>query len=125
VFDRRALTGETASHLSVTTSAASALSERDDRAIVELIDADIRAAIPAAAGARVVRATVIREKQATFSVRPGSPPRPVERTPLRGLFLAGDWLETGLPGTIEGAVRSGNRAAYELLCDRSSFTTTR
>lgn len=125
VFDRRALTGASSSHLSVITSAAAGLSEQDDRAIIDLISADLRAAIPAAAAAHVTRATVIREKQATFSVRPGSPPRPAERTPLRGFFLAGDWLETGLPGTIEGAVRSGNRAASELLCDRSSFTTTR
>ena len=125
VFDRRALTGAAASHVSVITSAAAGLSERDDRAIIELIQSDLAATIPAAAAARVTRATVIREKQATFSVRPGSPARPVERTPLPGFFLAGDWLETGLPGTIEGAVRSGNRAATELLCDRSSFTTTR
>ena len=33
------------------------------------------------------------------------------RTPVRGLFLAGDWLDTGLPATIESAVRSGHRAA--------------
>lgn len=125
VFDRAALAGPASSHVSVITSAAASLSERDDRAIVELISGDLRASLPAAAAARVLGATVVREKQATFSVRPGSPARPVERTPLQGFFLAGDWLKTGLPGTIEGAVRSGNRAATELLCDPSSFTTTR
>jgi predicted NAD/FAD-dependent oxidoreductase len=129
VFDRRALAGAASSHVSVITSAASGLSERDDRAIIDLITADLRAALPPARDAQVVRATVIREKHATFSVKPGSPGRPEERTALRGLFLAGDWLRTGLPGTIEGAVRSGHRAAYSLLrqpaCDPSSFTTTR
>ena len=125
VFDRRAIAGDSASHVSVITSAASGLSERDDAAIVELVTADLRAALPLARDARVTRATVIREKQATFSVRPGAPARPEERSPLPGLFLAGDWLRTGLPGTIEGAVRSGNRAAWELLCDPSSSTTTR
>ena len=35
----------------------------------------------------------------------------VEGTPVPGLFLAGDWTDTGLPGTIEGAVRSGHAAA--------------
>ncbi len=125
VFDRRAIAGDSATHVSVITSAASGLAGRGDQAIVELMTADLRASLPAAAAAAVVRATVIREKQATFSVRPGSPGRPVERTPLAGFFLAGDWLRTGLPGTIEGAVRSGNRAASELLCDPSSSTTTK
>jgi predicted NAD/FAD-dependent oxidoreductase len=125
VFDRRIIPGERAAHVSVITSAAAGLSERDDAAIIELITADLRGSVRGAAEARVLRATVIREKQATFSVRPGGPERPVERSALPGFFLAGDWLRTGLPGTIEGAVRSGNRAATELLCDRSSSTTTR
>lgn len=115
VFDRRALTGEGASHVSITTSAAARLAERDDDAIVDVVAGDLREALAGARDAQVMRATVIREKQATFSVGPGAPPRPAERTPVRGLFLAGDWLATGLPGTIEGAVRSGHRAAYELL----------
>jgi hypothetical protein len=37
--------------------------------------------------------------------------RPEPDTPIAGLFLAGDWTNTGLPATIEGAVRSGQRAA--------------
>lgn len=111
VFDRRTMTGESATHVSVITSAASGLAERDDPAIISLITADLRAALPAAADATVVRATVIREKQATFSVGPGGPARPEEKTGVPGCFLAGDWLKTGLPGTIEGAVRSGIRAA--------------
>jgi hydroxysqualene dehydroxylase len=124
VFDRR-MTGETALHVSVLTSAAAGLSEQADASIVQRITADLAQAMPMARAATVTRATVVREKQATFSVRPGSPPRPTERTPLPGFYLAGDWLATGLPGTIEGAVRSGNRAASQLLCDPSSFTTTR
>jgi hypothetical protein len=55
-------------------------------------------------GLQVRRAVVVREPRATFSLAPGGPPRPAARTPLRGLFLAGDWTDTGLPGTIEGAV---------------------
>jgi len=54
---------------------------------------------------------VVREKRATFSVAPGQPPRPATRTPLPGLLLAGDWIDTGLPGTIESAARSGHMAA--------------
>jgi uncharacterized protein with NAD-binding domain and iron-sulfur cluster len=65
----------------------------------------------------LLRATVIREPRATFSLAPGQPPRPESRTPVRGLFLAGDWLDTGLPGTIEGAVRAGYTAADLALGD--------
>jgi thioredoxin reductase len=39
----------------------------------------------------------------------------VTRTGVPGLFLAGDWIDTGLPATIEGAVVSGHRAAAEAL----------
>ena len=48
---------------------------------------------------------------------PGQPPRPESRTPVRGLFLAGDWLDTGLPATIESAVRAGHRAAEMIIDD--------
>ena len=44
----------------------------------------------------------------TFAVRPGVDRlRPPQRTPVDGLFLAGDWTDTGWPATMEGAVRSG------------------
>jgi phytoene dehydrogenase-like protein len=59
----------------------------------------------------------VREPRATFSLAPGAPPRPGPRTPLPGFYLAGDWTDTGLPGTIEGAVRSGHAAADALLAD--------
>ena len=72
---------------------------------------ELRGALPRVRDARVVRATVIREPRATFSLAPGQPPRPGTHTNVPGLFLAGDWIDTGLPATIEGAVRSGHRAA--------------
>jgi hydroxysqualene dehydroxylase len=53
----------------------------------------------------------VREKRSTFSLAPGMPPRPQTRTPVRGLVLAGDWIDTGLPATIESAVISGHWAA--------------
>jgi hydroxysqualene dehydroxylase len=58
-----------------------------------------------------VRATVVREPRATFSLAPGQPARPAPETAVPGFFLAGDWIDTGLPATIESAVRSGHRAA--------------
>jgi squalene-associated FAD-dependent desaturase len=57
-------------------------------------------------------ATVIREKRATFSCASGiNASRPGMRTPVRGLWLAGDFTATGLPATLEGAVISGIRCA--------------
>ncbi|MEJ2059551.1 MAG: hydroxysqualene dehydroxylase HpnE [Gammaproteobacteria bacterium] len=55
---------------------------------------------------------VIREKRATFHCGVGSETdRPGNRTPLDGLWLAGDYTRTGLPATLEGAVRSGLECA--------------
>jgi hypothetical protein len=58
---------------------------------------------------------IVRERRATFAATPEQDAkRPGAETPWRNLVLAGDWTKTGLPATIEGAIRSGNRAA-ELL----------
>ncbi len=57
---------------------------------------------------------VIRERRATFSCRPKLP-RPSTRTPIPGLWLAGDYVCADYPATLEGAVRSGVSAAREIL----------
>ena len=67
--------------------------------------------MPEARAAKVVRASVVKERRATFSLAPGQPKRPPTATHVEGLVLAGDWIETGLPATIEGAAISGRRAA--------------
>jgi hydroxysqualene dehydroxylase len=55
---------------------------------------------------------IVRERRATFAATPGeNAKRPAAATAWSNLFLAGDWTRTGLPATIEGAIRSGNRAA--------------
>jgi uncharacterized protein with NAD-binding domain and iron-sulfur cluster len=64
---------------------------------------------------QLLRSVVVRERRATFSLAPGGPPRPPTCTPLKGFYLAGDWTDTGLPGTIEGAILSGHKAAEEIL----------
>lgn len=58
---------------------------------------------------------VVKEKRATFAATPGQEAkRPATRTELPNLVLAGDWTATGLPATIEGAIRSGRAAAMTL-----------
>jgi hydroxysqualene dehydroxylase len=55
---------------------------------------------------------IVRERRATFAATPAQDARrPGAKTAWDNLFLAGDWTNTGLPATIEGAIRSGNRAA--------------
>lgn len=60
---------------------------------------------------------LIVEKRATFAARPGLM-RPAVTSPWPRLYLAGDWTDTGYPGVLEGAVRSGQEAARRLLSSR-------
>ena len=114
VFDKRLAFGESASHLSLVSSGATDIVAKTNEELSALAAREVESSLPGARGLWPIRATVVREKQATFSLAPGQPPRPGPVTPLANLFLAGDWTDTGLPATIEGAVVSGNRAAAEV-----------
>jgi len=62
---------------------------------------------------------IVRERRATFEATPEQNElRPGAVTSFKNLFLAGDWTDTGLPATIEGSVRSGDRAADLILAMR-------
>ena len=122
VFDKRLAFGEEASHLSLVSSGADAIVHHDDERLIALAAAEVEDGIPGVRGARLVRGTVIREKRATFSLSPDEPLRPDTETDGPGLFLAGDWIDTGLPGTIESAVVSGHRAAAALLNDAGAVS---
>jgi zeta-carotene desaturase len=111
VFDKRRILGEDASHLSLVSSGASALVDWPNDKLIARAHEEVMDAVPKARSARLVNATVVREPRATFSLAPGQPARPATETPLAGLYLAGDWVATGLPATIESAVRAGHRAA--------------
>ncbi len=55
---------------------------------------------------------IVKEKRATFAATPEqNAKRPTAQTQWKNLTLAGDWVQTGLPATIEGALRSGEHAA--------------
>jgi zeta-carotene desaturase len=115
VFDKRAVLGEQASHLSLISSGAEAVVARSNQELIDLAMSEVSEALPAVRSASLLRAVVVREKKASFSVAPGQPARPLTRTGVPGLFLAGDWIDTGLPATIEGAVISGHWAADAVL----------
>ncbi len=60
--------------------------------------------------------SVVKERAATFFQTPDQESRrPATKTLWRNLFLAGDWTDTGLPATLEGAIRSGRKAAITIM----------
>ncbi len=100
--------------VSVTVSAAHHLADLPAEAIAARIWQDVRTALGRSDAMPAVR--VIKERRATFAATAAEEARrPGPRTRLRNLALAGDWTATGLPATIEGAVRSGRTAAELLL----------
>jgi squalene-associated FAD-dependent desaturase len=111
VFDKRAVFGGDSAHLSLVSSGTSPLVGRTNPEVIATAHDELVQAVPACRSARLLRASVVREPRATFSLAPGQPQRPGTRTPVEGLYLAGDWIDTGLPATIESAVRSGHLAA--------------
>lgn len=107
---------ENRQYLSLVISGAGEYVEMEKERLVKVGMNDLRRAFPEARMANVVHSLVIKEKRATFSPKPAVEPlRPSSRTLFDNLFLAGDWTDTGLPSTIEGAVISGRRAARELF----------
>ncbi len=115
VFEKRLVFGAEASYLSLVSSGASPLVHLTNHELIARAHEELLDAMPAIRAAALQRATVVREPRATFSLAPGQPRRPPTATPVRGLYLAGDWIDTGLPATIESAVRSGHRAAEAVL----------
>jgi squalene-associated FAD-dependent desaturase len=118
VFDKRAVFGPDdrgVSHLSLVSSGAEPVLRLANHELVALAHRELLDALPPVRRARLARATVIREPRATFSLAPGQPARPDTVTAVPRFFLAGDWLATGLPATIESAVRSGHSAANAAL----------
>jgi hypothetical protein len=96
--------------LSVTVSAADDLADHDREGLAHALWRDVAAvhALPSA----LPPWRIVKERRATFAATPEqNARRPGARTLWRNLALAGDWTATGLPATIEGAVRSGEMAA--------------
>ena len=105
-----------ARHVALVISAAAAFLAWSNEALVTMALDDLRACLPSARDAQLIRAQVVREHHATINTPRGSHAwRPGPTTTWENLFLAGDWTATGLPATIESAVASGYAAADCLL----------
>jgi hydroxysqualene dehydroxylase len=114
LFDRTRILGlpGPAHHIAVSISAADGVIHTPRRELAGQVAAKLAKALPAAAHASLLRSSVEKVRSATFVPGPGS--RRVRlgtATPRPNLFLAGSWLDTGWPDTMESAVRAGQAAA--------------
>jgi len=114
-FDRSETEG---TYLSMVISASPRLAAMTKEEILALVLEEVRASLPAARQAEVVKWRVLKERKATFTPKAGADAlRPDQRSPLSNLYIAGEWTRTGWPSTMESAARSGYLAAEFLLAD--------
>ncbi len=114
IFNRSLMqeSAEASSRVSVSISAAWHEAGMTEEELRDLAEAELRPVLPDTADASMTFFRVVKQPQATFRCLPGiQEQRPPQDTPIPGLFLAGDWTQTGWPATMESAVRSGNLAA--------------
>ena len=103
-------------YLSFVISGARKLVDRSNEDILDMVINDLHAMIHASREAKVVKSLVLKEKNATMAPDLRSHElRPTAKTPIANFFLAGDWIQTELPATIESAVISGRAAAAAVL----------
>ena len=105
-------------HISVTVSAANEMVDDSADELAAVVWLDVRDALnlPLEMNREIPPYRVVKEKRATFAATPlQERRRPDARSALSNLTLAGDWTNTGLPATIEGAIRSGRTAARIVL----------
>ena len=105
-------------HVQLVVSASRELLKMPRADVLELAVRELGEFFPEVRSAKLVKAHVVKEVRATFSGCPGlESHRPLAKTPIPNLLLAGDWTRSGWPATMEGAVRSGYLAA-EAACEK-------
>ncbi len=103
-------------HLHGVISAAREWVDRPAEDLARMAVTEITRLFPVAGKAKLLHHRVVKEKRATFAVTPGIDRlRPPVTGTIGNLMLAGDWTDTGWPATMEGAVRSGYKAAGAVL----------
>jgi squalene-associated FAD-dependent desaturase len=116
LFNRARLASSTGHCYSLVLSGAHEHVAKPKDELLKVALEDLAKLFPVSRAAKVLHSLVIKERHATFSPGVGIDGlRPAARSPIRGLYLAGDWTATGLPATIEGAVQSGYTAAELIL----------
>ena len=103
-------------YIQVVISASHGLRQMHADELIAQVVRELRHAFPLAANAKLIHGRIVTDPQAVFSLRPDvDAMRPASRTGLPCLHLAGDFVQTGWPATMEGAVISGRMAASSLL----------
>ena len=103
---------EPGSYVELVVSASKSMVGMARQEIIDLAVRELTQFFPVVAEATLLKAAVVKEVRATYSIRPQLDMiRPSPVSPWPGIFLAGDWIATGWPATMEGAVRSGYLAA--------------
>jgi squalene-associated FAD-dependent desaturase len=104
--------GAPGSYVELVVSASKSMVEMQRQEIIDLALQELAEFFPLVTQAKLVKAAVVKEVRATYSIRPQLDLlRPAAQSPWPRVFLAGDWVATGWPATMEGAVRSGYLAA--------------
>jgi len=107
--------GTKGSYVELVVSSSKTLVDRPKQDILDLALRELTEFFPEVSHAKLLKSTVIKEVNATYSPLPGADShRPSQTSPWPRVFLAGDWTATGWPATMEGAVRSGYLAAEAL-----------
>jgi squalene-associated FAD-dependent desaturase len=106
-------------YIQLVVSASRSLETMPRAEVIALALRELAEFFPAVLEAKLEKAHVVKEIRATFSAAPGlESRRPVSRTAIPNLFLAGDWTRSGWPATMEGAVRSGYLAAEAITGEK-------
>ena len=117
----RSTSGDRTQHIVVSLSGADAWASLKKEEILERVSSAMQRAFPAARDNSVINSAVVKTPEATIKVNPGSRTHRLgPNVDISGFHVAGDWTNTGLPATMEGAVQSGNVAA-ELVLHRLSI----
>ena len=112
IFNKSRLRNEPGNYVELVVSASKSLVGMQRQEIIDLALSELAQFFPLVAQAKLLKATVVKEVRATYSIRPLlDRQRASTMSPWPRAYLAGDWIATGWPATMEGAVRSGYMAA--------------
>jgi zeta-carotene desaturase len=112
MYNQSLLQGRPGNYIELVVSATRAFAAHERKEAIDLALRELAEFFPLVREAKVEKVALIKEVRATFGVAPGiDAARPTAQSPWPHLFLAGDWVQTGWPSTMESAARSGHLAA--------------
>lgn len=118
IYNQSLLQKRPGNYVELVVSASRAFAELDRKAAIEQSLRELAEFFPRVKEAKLEKVALIKEVRATFGVPPGiDAARPSAKSPWPQVFLAGDWIATGWPSTMESAARSGHLAAEAVSAD--------